>query len=87
MQASSPWPDVIISSQHDLTQVFPNTGSLPATEFHVDLPHSSQHVAHDPFSNITSGANAAGNGKLAMPFAANMHGEHTSNAGKAAVQE
>lgn len=88
MQAS-PWPDVIISSQPDMSPVFPSADSRPASDFHVELPHSSiQHVTNDPFSRTTSGANAtAGNAKLAMPGTADMYGDQKSKAGKAAAQE
>ncbi|KAL3143449.1 hypothetical protein ABBQ38_002265 [Trebouxia sp. C0009 RCD-2024] len=85
-RAPSPWPDVIMSSQHDLT---PASGSLPAADFCVELPHSPlQHVTNDPFSHTASNASAAvGNAKLSMAGAADMYGEQKSKAVKAAVQE
>ena len=86
MQAPSPWPDVIISSQHELA---PNSGSLPAAEFRVNLPHFPlEHVTDDPFAHTTSGTSAAaGNGSLATPGVPDMDGEQKSKAGKAAARE
>ena len=86
IQAPSPSQDVIIYSQHDLT---PASGSLPASEFRVALPHPSlQHVTNDPFAHTPSGTSAtAGKAKLATPGAADMYGEQKSQAGKATLQE
>lgn len=91
MQASSPWPDVIISSHPDLTQVQQSTDSQPPSDFHVEFPHSSlQHVVNDAFSHTSSGASVtAGNSKLAMPGIADTYQEHKqkSKGGRVAAQE
>ena len=90
MQVSSPWPDVIMSSHHDLTPVHQSTGNQPPSDFHVELPQSScQHDAIDPFSHTSGSRVTAGNTKLAMRSTADMYGEQQqmSQAGKAAAQE
>lgn len=90
MQVPSPWPDVIISSHHDLTPVHQSTGVQPPDDFHVELPHSScQHDTIDPFPHTSSARVTAGNTKLAMRGTADMYGEQhqMSQAGKAATQE
>ena len=91
MQASSPWPDVIISSHPDLAPVHQSSVSQAPSDFHVELPHSSfQHVMNDPFAYTYSGASeTAGNSKLAMPSTTEMYGEQQqkSAAGRAVAQE
>lgn len=90
MQVPSPWPDVIISSHHDLAPVHHSTDNQPPRDFHVDLPHSScQHGTHDPFSHTSSAYVTAGSTKLAMRGTADMYGEQQQmpQAGKAAAQE
>lgn len=90
MQASSPWPDVIISSHPDLTTVQQSTDSQLPSDFRVELPHSSQHVMNDPFLHTFSGASVtAGKSKRVMPGTADIYGEQQqkSKAGRAATQE
>ena len=91
MQASSPWPDVIISSHPDLATVHQSAVSQPPSDFHVELPYSSfQHVINDPVLHTSSGASVtAGNSKLTMPGTADMYGEQQqkSIAGRAIAQE
>ena len=89
MQASSPWPDVIVSSQPDLIPEIPSADSRHANDFHVDVPQPSlQHVTNDPFSRSSSNAsNTAGNLKLAATASAGTYKEQRSKIGKAAAHE